>query len=141
MTALVFVGNFPPPVHGMAAINQAFYDAVQGVQPRPPIRINISPPSLSRNFSNRARKVLRVLEGLPRFVGAAWGKQATLYMSISGGSGQLYELLFTLYTTIATPIWIAPALLPVCFAGRLANRPRILCFPQEWPIVCKTVTV
>lgn len=90
---VVVVGAFPPPVHGMAAVNAAVWEALRhaGVEPRV---IDLSAPSLDRSLIVRFGRLPRVLRGLFRLVAMPRLRGGTLYMSVSGGLGQLYELSF-----------------------------------------------
>lgn len=92
---IVMVGAFPPPVHGMAAVNAAVQDALQraGVIP---LKVNVAAPSLERSFIARLGRLPRVLRGLSRLVSQRDLRGAALYMSVSGGLGQLYEIAFLL---------------------------------------------
>jgi len=87
------VGAFPPPVHGMAAVNAAVRarlieaGAVLSV-------INVAAKNLERSLVVRLWRVQRVARGLSRLLFGARLREATLYMSVSGGVGQAYEILF-----------------------------------------------
>lgn len=90
------VGTLPPPVHGMAVINQALQEhlAACGV----PVRaFNLVPASnvISRTARFRIRKSFTVLRQLLRFLyGCMAARPRALYMGISGGPGRLFELPF-----------------------------------------------
>jgi glycosyltransferase involved in cell wall biosynthesis len=90
---VVLVGVFPPPMHGMAAVNAAVREALQqaGMEPR---AINLAAPSLDRSMAARLARLPRVLRGLAVLISARRLGGGTLYMSVSGGPGQLYELAF-----------------------------------------------
>jgi len=88
------VGAFPPPIHGMAAVNEAVRVQLERMG-APLMGINIAAPSLDRSLNSRLARLPRALFGMLRFgIHARHGE--TLYMSISGGFGQLYEVLFLL---------------------------------------------
>jgi len=89
------VGAFPPPVHGMAAVNAAVRDALQQAGVTPMV-IDVAAPSLDRSLAARLGRLPRVLRGLGRLAGKRGLGHATLYMSVSGGLGQVYELAFLL---------------------------------------------
>ena len=88
------VGAFPPPVHGMAAVNEAVRAQLEQMN-IPLVGINIAAPSLDRSLSVRFARLPSVMSGILRF-GIRARRGDTLYMSMSGGFGQLYELLFLL---------------------------------------------
>ena len=88
------VGTFPPPVHGMSLVNSVVRDKliVKGAQP---IIINLSPKSLKRNWLSRLARISKVINGFILFIktmAADDGK--VLYLGLSGGYGQLYDVLF-----------------------------------------------
>ncbi|MGK2925644.1 MAG: glycosyltransferase family 4 protein [Lysobacterales bacterium] len=89
------VGAFPPPVHGMAMVNAAVRDALQQAGVTPTV-IDLAAPSLDRSLAVRLGRLPRVLRGLGRLAGQRALRDGTLYMSVSGGVGQVYELAFLL---------------------------------------------
>ena len=93
------VGAFPPPVHGMAAVNLAVSRALQDSGVVVTI-INLAAPSLQRTLSARLNRFPAVLSGLLRFLFARGLHRRTLYMSVSGGLGQVYELLFAVLARV-----------------------------------------
>jgi glycosyltransferase involved in cell wall biosynthesis len=90
---ILMVGPFPPPVHGMGTTNAAVRDSLRDMGGEP-IIINIGPSSLDRRLVARFSRVPRVLVGLIRLIAMRDLRGKTLYISASGGFGQLYELLF-----------------------------------------------
>jgi glycosyltransferase involved in cell wall biosynthesis len=88
------VGAFPPPMHGMAAVNEAVRAQLErlGI---PLVGINIAASSLDRSLTVRFARLPSAMRGMLRFAIRA-RRGETLYMSISGGFGQLYEVLFLL---------------------------------------------
>jgi glycosyltransferase involved in cell wall biosynthesis len=93
--SMVMVGAFPPPLHGMAAVNAAVHDGISaaGVSP---VVIDIAAPNLNRSLRARFGRLPRVLFGLVRLACLRGARRGTYYMSVSGGWGQLYELAFVL---------------------------------------------
>jgi len=89
------VGAFPPPVHGMAAVNAAVRKRLveAGAQP---VVIDVSARSLERSLLARLRRLPRVLKGLAKVVLTRRLRGGTLYMSVSGGLGQMYEVFFVI---------------------------------------------
>lgn len=90
---LFLIGAQPPPVHGMSAVNAAIRDRLQ-TQCELAI-INLSAPDLERTIRTRARRFVTVVEGARQFLSTA-RRSDKLYMSISGGLGQIYEIAFLL---------------------------------------------
>ena len=88
------VGAFPPPMHGMSAVNGAVRAQLErmGI---PLVGINTAAPSLDRSLTVRFARLPSAMRGMLRF-GIRARRGETLYMSISGGFGQLYEVLFLL---------------------------------------------
>ena len=87
------VGALPPPVHGMAAVNAAVRERLMEAGANP-IVIDVSPRSLERSLSVRLRRLPRVVRGLARLIATRRLGAGTLYISVSGGFGQVYEVLF-----------------------------------------------
>jgi glycosyltransferase involved in cell wall biosynthesis len=92
-SSLVMIGAFPPPVHGMAAVNAAVRQELEATGVAPAV-IDIAAANLNRSLRSRLGRSLRVLRGLLRFSLMRGVRSGTLYMSVSGGLGQLYEILF-----------------------------------------------
>jgi glycosyltransferase involved in cell wall biosynthesis len=92
---IVMVGAYPPPFHGMAAINEAVRRQVVD-NGAVPIVFDISASNLDRSISTHFGKFRRVIRGLAGISFRRGLNKATLYMSISGGWGQLYEVFFLL---------------------------------------------
>ena len=92
---LVMAGAFPPPVHGMAAVNAAVRDALRQAGVTPTV-IDLAASSLDRSLAARVGRLPRVLRGLGRLARQRALRDGTLYMSVSGGVGQVYELAFLL---------------------------------------------
>lgn len=90
---LIMVGAFPPPVHGMAAVNAAVRDALLRAGAGPRV-VDLAAPSLDRSLMARLGRLPRTLRGLVRVATMPGLRGGTLYMSVSGGLGQLYELAF-----------------------------------------------
>lgn len=87
------VGAFPPPMHGMAAINLAVLNQLKAAGGSPHV-INISASSLDRSLISRLKRMPRALTGVFRLIELPVPRGSTLYMSLSGSWGQVYELAF-----------------------------------------------
>ena len=88
------VGVFPPPVHGLSLCNEAIRKRLieLGFQP---LVINLSPKSLDRSLSVRLLRVKKVIKGIGTYArNLLLNRCGTLYMGVSGGYGQLYEITF-----------------------------------------------
>jgi glycosyltransferase involved in cell wall biosynthesis len=96
---IVMIGPFPPPVHGMAAVNNAVRLRLQAAGSEP-FAIDLAAPSLNRALWVRLGRVPRVLRGLVRLICTRKLRDGALYMSVSGGFGQIYELLFLVLARI-----------------------------------------
>jgi glycosyltransferase involved in cell wall biosynthesis len=90
---IIMVGVFPPPVHGMAVVNAAVRDALRQVGVVPQV-VDLAAPSLDRSLTVRLSRFPRFLRGLVRLAGRRGLRGGMLYMSVSGGLGQLYEIAF-----------------------------------------------
>ena len=121
------VGPFPPPVHGMSAVNESVRTLLSRAGIRPHV-IDVAAPSLSNRARARLARLPRAVRGLIRLVGADPTRSGVLYMSLSGGWGQLYELAFLLvararrlerfvhhhsFAYLDSPRWLSRALVRV----------------------------
>jgi glycosyltransferase involved in cell wall biosynthesis len=88
------VGPFPPPVHGMSMVN----DAVRGQILLHHVDLQVldlSAKTLNRSLRARLSRLPKFIMGLTRYLWMLLKKQNDiLYISISSGYGQLYEILF-----------------------------------------------
>jgi len=84
------VGVFPPPVHGMSFVNAQMRQRLDARGIAPAV-INLSNATLDRSPSARLRRLAIVRAGLREFVRL---RPAAVYMSVSGGWGQVYETMF-----------------------------------------------
>ncbi|WP_299256768.1 glycosyltransferase family 4 protein [uncultured Kushneria sp.] len=89
---VIMVGPFPPPVHGMASINLCVYNDLtqKGKQVK---CLNTSARDLKRNYFSRLARLPRVIATFFLFI-INVGQCKNLYSSVSGGKGQVYEVLF-----------------------------------------------
>jgi len=91
---IVMVGAFPPPVHGMAVVNAAVREQLRQAGGVEPLVVDLAASSLDRSLVARLVRLPKVLRGLVSLASARGLRGRTLYMSVSGGLGQLYELAF-----------------------------------------------
>lgn len=125
--ALVMVGPFPPPMHGMSTTNAAVLEALIALGGKIAV-IDSAPSSLDRSLVARLGRLPNVLRGLVRLAGIHVSHDSTIYMSISGGYGQVYEVLFLLlarlrgmrifvrhcsFAYLDEPNWLARALVKI----------------------------
>jgi glycosyltransferase involved in cell wall biosynthesis len=99
MRKVVLVGPFPPPMHGMAAVNAAVRRELERFAAEIVV-IDTAHASLSRSLLFRLRRLPKVLAGLVRLAFLDIREGAVLYMSVSGGVGQVYEILFVLISRL-----------------------------------------
>ena len=88
------VGAQPPPVHGMAMVN-AYVANRLALMDGQVVLVDISPSSLSRRRSSRIWRIRKVFSGFVRSIKtrSSW---STMYIGLSGGVGQIYEVFFVL---------------------------------------------
>lgn len=99
------VGAFPPPVHGMSQVNAWMRDALR--QRHVPVVV-IDLAATGRGWRARLVRLLRVIGGLTGFLRrAAFGPLGIIYLSVSGGWGQVYDIIFV---SIARICGIKPVL-------------------------------
>jgi glycosyltransferase involved in cell wall biosynthesis len=92
---IIMIGAFPPPVHGMANVNKAMYLLLSSKSDKVVV-IDISASTLQRSTLARLERLYRVLLGMFTLLRKCERHRSTIYMSVSGGSGQLYEVLYIL---------------------------------------------
>jgi glycosyltransferase involved in cell wall biosynthesis len=97
---VIMVGPFPPPVHGMATANAAVCERIRSIGADVTV-IDVSAPSLKRSFVSRVSRVPRIVFGLMQCAIECRGPHSLLYMSVSGGLGQIYEILFAVLARVA----------------------------------------
>lgn len=90
---LSMVGAFPPPMHGMAAVNAAVRDRLQAAGFELQV-MDIAASNLQRGLLARLSRLPRIFRALTSLTFGRGRRGQTLYMSVSGGFGQVYELLF-----------------------------------------------
>lgn len=94
-------GGFPPPIHGMSAATQAMYqrllDAGYKVK-----KIDTAPTSLNRGAVARLKRVKVVVSALQRLclVNCDADRRVIVYLALSGGWGQVYDLMAALICRI-----------------------------------------
>lgn len=91
---ICLVTPLPPPTTGLAILNQCMRDALVRAGHNP-IIINVSPFSLERSLRRRLGRIRRILAGIGRYVYYLLsGRIRSVYLSVSGGPGQFYDLAF-----------------------------------------------
>src|SRR4051812_36370985 len=92
------IGAFPPPTNGRSFINSAMRERL--IKSKIPVlSINLSADSLERSWRARLglSRITKIIGGLLEYWAAAQtGRNSTLYIGVSGGAGQVIDLLFTL---------------------------------------------
>lgn len=94
-TDVVMVGPFPPPVHGMSTTNAAVHDHLVALGAAVTV-LDTAAPNLDRSLLQRLGRLPRIAQGLWRLATLRRISQTTLYLSASGGWGQIYDVLFLL---------------------------------------------
>lgn len=92
---VIMVGPFPPPVHGMAAVNASVRDIFRLTRTELVV-VDLAAPSLERSIKARLGRLPKVLKGLARLGAGRKLHGGVLYMSVSGGFGQFYEIVFAM---------------------------------------------
>ena len=92
---LFITGAFPPPVHGMAAVNAAVLERLVEAGANPVV-IDVAAKSLDRSLGARLGRLPKIVLGVGMLLLSRRLRDGTLYMSVSGGFGQIYEVLFVL---------------------------------------------
>lgn len=93
---LVLVGPFPPPVHGMALVNERVASRLKSRGAKP-IVVDIGGRRLRLEWWSRARRGWAVATAFARFMRLMLARpRGTVYLSLSGGLGQAYDAGFLL---------------------------------------------
>jgi len=92
---IFLVGAFPPPVHGMSMVN-AFIRDILIQHGHSPFIINTAIPTLGRHWYIRLLRVGKVLNAIQQLITNLTRKKNNVYFSLSGGYGQVYEMLYIL---------------------------------------------
>ncbi len=97
---LCIIGAFPPPIHGLAKINKAMTDEFikSGLKP---VIFNLNTKTLNRSIFNIFYRLIKVLIIIPRYLyQITMNRIEYLYIGLSGGFGQIYDLIFILIGTL-----------------------------------------
>lgn len=90
---LTLVGPFPPPVTGAAMVQASVARLLEEAGMRV-LTINLAPVRMERSIVARLGRVPAAVQGLVRLIRAGESRGESLYVALSGGIGQLYELGF-----------------------------------------------
>ena len=91
---IYLIGAFPPPVHGMSLVNDAIKENIISLGIHPVV-IDLSASTFNRALYSRLFRIKKIVIGIIKFIkNNVFGSSGSLYISISGGMGQIYELPF-----------------------------------------------
>jgi glycosyltransferase involved in cell wall biosynthesis len=106
---ICLIGAFPPPVYGASLVNAKINTAIKRYLSRKfnlnhdinIVKINLAPPSLKRDWYVRLSRTTSILAGVFSFLkflisNLIHKEDTSVYIGLSGGYGQIYEVLFTL---------------------------------------------
>jgi glycosyltransferase involved in cell wall biosynthesis len=97
---IILIGTFPPPTHGMSVVNRAILDQLKSMGATPVV-IDVSTPNLGSCILLRLCRTLKVFFAMVRFASMLGLRDAKLYMSVSGGLGQIYEIYFAMMARLS----------------------------------------
>lgn len=92
---MTMVGAFPPPVHGMAAVNAALRTVFVSEGASLSV-VDVSAKTLTRSLAGRLTRLPKIARAVLILLVGSHESGDSLYMSVSGGLGQLYEIVFVL---------------------------------------------
>ena len=102
----VVIGPFPPPVHGIAVANDAMRRLLAAIGATVDA-YDLSPGSLDRSLLVRLRRLRPFLQTVIGLLRTSAPTVSGLYMSVSGGVGQVYESVFAFIARIkGIPIFL-----------------------------------
>lgn len=95
---MIFIADFPPPVHGMANVNLAIFKIMKAQADVDVFKVDTSPPLPSKYFQTVCWLLCKALF-LPLLIikllfGLIILKHRVVYRAINGGSGQIFDLFF-----------------------------------------------
>lgn len=98
--AVCIVGVFPPPIHGLALVNDAMKNLIVNIDPKSHV-FDLSSISLSRTTSNISIRFVKFLYIYPKYLlFSFFNKYHSIYIGLSGRFGQFYDLLILLIARI-----------------------------------------
>ena len=93
---MIFLGDIPPPLHGMSAINKKMLDRLRTLAPV--TFINSSPSLLARFYHSRFWFFIKFAFFFPVTLRLLWAltvkRERVLYRSLNGGSGQVFDFFW-----------------------------------------------
>lgn len=97
---IFLVGPLPPPVHGMALVTSMVRDNLSRIGALT-TTINLAADSLNRAPYARLSRIRKIFLG---FLTLSWGaiqhQRSVMYLAVSGGWGQIYDLLFVILSRL-----------------------------------------
>ncbi len=98
----IMIGTFPPPVHGMAAVNQAVQERLLG-SGWTVHKLDTAPRSLDRSIVSHIGRIIKIVcvwLSLFTFYLKKENQKTATYLALSGGWGQVYDLITVLLCKI-----------------------------------------
>lgn len=90
-TRFILMGPFPPPVHGLAMVNEAVRNSLRKEQRVWRVH-DVAARTLDRRVLPRLTRLPKVARGLASLLRASPDRGTAFYTSVSGGAGKVYEL-------------------------------------------------
>jgi glycosyltransferase involved in cell wall biosynthesis len=134
MTRLCFVGPLPPPVNGFSNVCAMMLDLLKA---RVPVEVFDRAPSVEGAAVGVVKQLLRPLK---YFATCVRRRDTALYLALSGGRGQLIDMIYVLVSRLLRrPIFLhhhsyvyinAPSKLNRCFFAMVRNQQHIVLSPN-----------
>ena len=141
MTRLCFAGPLPPPINGFSNVCGMMLDVLRA---KMPVEIYDRAPNQRAPAIGVLKQLLKPLQYLATCVGR---RDTTLYLALSGGRGQLIDLLYVLVSKLfRRPVYIhhhsysyinAPSRLSRCFFAFVRNDSHIVLSPHMRSSLCR----
>lgn len=90
---MIFLGDIPPPLHGMSVINKQMLERLQNKTPT--LFINTSPSWLAQFYHSPLWPLIKIIHFIPITLRLLWAlaikRERVLYRALNGGKGQIFD--------------------------------------------------
>lgn len=94
MRRLILIGQFPPPINGLAMVNNYVYERLVKSQDLNIVKINTAPRTIINSVQNKLYRLYMFFLSVLIFSAYALKGRSTVYIGLSNGFGLYYEMVF-----------------------------------------------